>query len=287
VIQVFTGQQGFEAALPLVVAQNVSEEIGVAIVLALFGLIAMIIAAWRGLASTPALVVTTLSGYLQSKRKLRLMLVVAAALVLFTSFLLLPMYQIFAANIRSVWKAAYASLIFLAPLAGYLLARVIDWIRQLKRARILAAVLLTVLVVGWVSYDFDRNWGFQNSWPNVSGAIDYLRQHGLTKDSHVLAEAGAVYEDYFYPDFGLDGRRIWTDTWFMDYKGLQGTQAMTTAIADRYFDFIVVDDNYTPDVNQQIDTAAMQAGYVMDYRNVQPLTTGYASVVRVYTRGQQ
>ena len=287
VVQVFTGQQGFLAAPPMAVAGNISEEIGVANVMALLGLFAVIFSAWRGSTASPAVVVTTLSDYLHAKSKIRLLFVIAAAVVLFVSFLSLPLYQILASNIRSVWKAAYASLIFLAPLAGYMMARVIERIQQLRRARLAAATLVTLLVVTWIGYDLDRNWGFQNSWPNVNGAIDYLRQHGLTKDSHVLAEAGAVYEDYFYPDFGLDGRRIWTDTWFMDYKGMQGAQAMTIAIADRYFDFVVLDDNYTPDVNQQIDTAAVQAGYVLDYRNVQPLTIGHNSVVRVYARAPQ
>jgi 4-amino-4-deoxy-L-arabinose transferase-like glycosyltransferase len=284
VIQVFTGQQGFQAASPLAVASNISDEIGVATLVALLGLFAVILSAWRDSLATPATVVTTLSGYFRPKHKGRLVFVTGAALILFASFLSLPLYQILTSNIRSVWKATYASLIFLAPLAGYMLAKAIERIQQLKRARLVATALVTLLVVSWISYDLDRNWGFQNSWPNVSGAIDYLRQHGLTKDSHVLAEGGAIYEYYFYSDFGLDGRHIWTDTWFMDYKGLQGTQAMTAAIADHYFNFVVLDDNYTPDVNPHIDEALSQAGYVTDYRNVQLITTGHTSVVRVYTK---
>ncbi len=286
VIQVFTGQQGFQAAPPWAVAQNIGDEIGVATLVALVGLFAVIFAAWHGSTSGSATVVATLSDYFRPKRKSRLILVGAAALILFASYLSLPLYQIVTSNIRSVWKAAYASLIFLAPLAGYTMARVIERIQRLKRTRLAAAALVTLLVVSWIGYDLDRNWGFQNSWPNVSGAIDYLRQHGLSKDSRVLAEAGAVYEYYFYSDFGLDGRHIWTDTWFMDYKGLQGISAMTTAIADHYFDFVVLDDNYTPDVNLQVEAALQQAGYWIDYRNVQRITTGHDSVVRVYVRPQ-
>ena len=286
VIQVFTGQQGFQAAPPLGVAQNVSEEIGVAVLVALLGLAAVIYVAWRAAQTDPGMIITTLSDYLRPKSKLRLALVVLGALLLFGSYLSLPLYQVVTSNIRSVWKAAYASLIFLAPLAGYLLAYVIGWVRSQNRARLAAALLMTLLVVSWVSYDLDRNWGFQNSWPNVSGAVDYLRQHGLTKDSRVLAEAGAIYEYYFYPVFGQDGRHIWSDTWFMDYKGQQGVGAMTAAIGDHYFDFVILDDNYTPDVNPQIETALRQAGYQIDYRKVQPLTTGHDSVVRVYLKPQ-
>jgi hypothetical protein len=248
------------------------------------GLAAVILSAWRGSASGSATVVAMLSDYFRPKRRRQLVLVSVAALILFATYLSLPVYQILTSNIRSVWKAAYASLIFLAPLAGYMMARVIEWIRQLNRTRLAAALLVTLLVVSWIGYDLDRNWGFQNSWPNASGAIDYLRQQGLSKDSRVLAEAGAVYEYYFYPDFGLDGRRIWTDTWFMDYQGLQGISAMSAAIADRYFDFVVLDDNYTPDVNVQVEAALQQAGYRLDYREVQPVTIGDDREVRVYVR---
>lgn len=282
VIQVFIGQQGFQAALPLVVAQNISEEIGVPVLVALLGLAAVIFSAWRGLTASSATVVETLGNQFLSKHKGKLVLVIGAALILFATYLSLPIYQIVTSNIRSVWKAAYASLLFLAPLAGYLMAAIFERVQRLQRSRLVAALVVTALIVGWISYDLDRNWGFQNSWPNVGGAIDYLRQHGLSKNSHVLAEAGAVYEYYFYSDFGLDGRQIWTDTRFMDYKGLQGTNAMTAAIADHYFDFVALDDNYTPDVNPQIEAALQQAGYREDYQNVQALTSGHESAVRVY-----
>ncbi len=284
VIQVFATQQGFQAAPPLAVAQNISEEIGVPVLAASLGLAALILSAWRGLTSNSTTIVATLSHQFLSKHKGKLVLVSGAALILFATYLSLPLYQIVTSNIRSVWKNAYASLLFLAPLAGYLMAAIIERVQRLQRSRLIAALVVTALIVSWISYDLDRNWGFQNSWPNVSGAIDYLRQHGLSKNSHVLAEAGAVYEYYFYSDFGIDGRQIWTDTWYMDYKGLQGTNAMTAAIADHYFDFVALDDNYTPDVNPQIEAALHQAGYQEDYQNVQALTIGHESVVRVYVR---
>jgi hypothetical protein len=122
VIQVFTGQAGFQAAPPWAVAQNVGDEIGLPILAALLGLVALIFAAWRGSTSGSATVVDMLSDYFQPQRKSQLVIVSVAALILFASYLSLPLYQVLTSNIRSVWKAAYASLIFLAPLAGYLLA---------------------------------------------------------------------------------------------------------------------------------------------------------------------
>ena len=147
VIQVFTGQAGFQAAPPWAVAQNIGDEIGVATLVALVGLFAVIFVAWHGSTSGSATVVATLSDYFRPKRKSRLILVGAAALILFASYLSLPLYQIVTSNIRSVWKAAYASLIFLAPLAGYTMARVIERIQRLKRTRLVAAALVTLLVV--------------------------------------------------------------------------------------------------------------------------------------------
>ncbi len=284
-LQVFT-QQGFEAAPRLMVFQNIWDEIGWPMLASAAGMTVLIMSAWRGFGSDTAPTVNALRNYFREKRRLVLILVSAGAVAVFLAYMALPLYQLMTSNIRSVWKNTVASLIFLAPFAGYLMAQAIEQIRRLKTARIVGALLITALVVAWTSYSLDRNWGFQNSWPNVSGAIDYLRTHGLSKDSHVLAEGGAVYEYYFYADFGIDGRKIWADTWFMEYKGRQGLDAMTAAIADHWLDFVVLDDNYTPDVDPKLDTALLQAGYTVAYRDLQKITTGHDSVVRVYARPQ-
>ncbi len=285
-VQVFTTNQGFEAAPPLMVLQNIWAEIGWPMLLSLGGMAAVIVWAWRGLAPDAAPTVNALRNYFRSKRRLVLILVSAGAIAVFIAYMALPLYQLMTSNIRSVWKNTVASLIFLAPFAGYLMAQAIERTRRLKTARLFGALLVTALVVTWTGYSLDRNWGLQNSWPNVSGAIDYLRAHKLSTASHVLAEGGAVYEYYFYADFGLAGRKIWTDTWGMEYKGQQGLGAMTAAIADHWLDFVVLDDNYTPDIDPQLDAALLQAGYTVVYQDRQKITTGHDSVVRIYARPQ-
>ncbi len=283
--QVFT-EQGFQAAPRLAVLQNIWDEIGWPMLASAAGMAVVMMSAWRGLGSDTASTVNALRNYFRGKRRLVLILVSAGAAAVFVAYMALPFYQLMTSNIRSVWKNTVASLIFLAPFAGYLMAQVIERIRRLKTTRVFGALVITALVVTWTSYSLDRNWGLQNSWPNVSGAIDYLRAHQLSTASHVLAEGGAVYEYYFYADFGLAGRKIWSDTWSMEYKGRQGLEAMTAAIADHWLSFVVLDDNYTPDVNPQLDTALLQAGYTVVYQNLQKLTTGHDSVVRVYARPQ-
>ncbi len=282
-MQVFT-QQGFEVAPRWAVFQNIWAEIGWPILVSLAGMTVMIVSAWRGTASDAAPAVSALRDYLRSKRRLGLILIIAGMVGLFVAYMSLPLYQLLTSNIRSAWKNTVASLIFLAPFAGYLAARAVEQIRNLKTTRLIGAVLITALLLAWTGYSLDRNWGFQHSWPNVSGAIDFLRAHGLSKDSHVLAEGGAVYEYYFYADFGIDGRKIWADTWFMEYKGRQGLDAMTAAIADHWLDFVVLDDNYTPDVDPKLDTALLQAGYTVVYQDLQKITTDHDSVVRIYAK---
>jgi 4-amino-4-deoxy-L-arabinose transferase-like glycosyltransferase len=285
-LKVFT-EQGFEAAPRWMVLQSVWDEIGWPLLAALGGMVLTIGSAWRGSTPDDVAVVRVLRDYLQPRRKLALMLVIAGAAVLFAAYLSLPLYQLLTSNIRSVWKNTIASLIFLTPFAGYLMARAIDQIRHLRTARLVSALLITGLVMAWTGYSLDRNWGLQHSWPNVSGAVDYMREHGLSKDSHVLAEAGAVYEYYFYSDLGIAGRKVWSDTWSMTYQGQQGVDAMIAAISDHWLDYVVLDDNYTPALNPRLDTALLRAGYTIGYQDLQRITTGHDSVVRVYARSSQ
>ena len=283
-MQVFSGQQGFQAATRLEVVQNIWDEIGVATVVSLLGMLAAIVFARNSSTPEPAAIPNILRNYPQPKGKARLVLAIGVAIVLFCAYLSLPLYQILTSNIRSVWKATFASLVFLAPFAGYMVAMAVQRFRLQKTTRVVGAALITLLVVTWLGHNLDRNWGFQHSWPNGSGVINYLQGRGLSTANRVLAEGGAIYESYFYPSFGLDGRKVWTDTWYMDYKELHGTDAMTAAIADHYFDFVVLDDNYTPDVNPKLDAALVKTGYTIGYESPQSLTIGHESIVRVYTR---
>jgi hypothetical protein len=211
----------------------------------------------------------------------------AAILIPFLTLTLLaaPVYHLVEENIRSLWKHLVYSLIFLSPLAGYGLASIVRQYRLYQGRgaiyfRVGGAAITIACLVWFVDHSLDRNWGLHHSWPNVTGVVEYLESERLTKDSHVLAEGAQIYEYYF--DFGLKDRDTWNNTWYMEYKGRQGTEAMTAAITDREFDFVVLDGYYNPGSTQDLELASIMAGYTLGYEESQKLSSGDNIHLRVY-----
>jgi len=219
----------------------------------------------------------------RSKRELGLwvLLILCLAICLFAA----PLYHLVTANLHAAWKHTIYSLIFLSPLAGHGCAAVIAQVRLYQGrwaipCRVVGAAVTALGLIWFVNYSLDRNWGFQNNWPNVSGVIAYLRTQGLTNEDLVLAEGAHIYEYYF--DFGPAHRSVWQDTWYMEYNGRQGPEAMAAAIMDRWFDFVVLDDYYTPGMRQTLEPALSEAGYIVGYEETQSLGTGQNILIRVY-----
>lgn len=212
------------------------------------------------------------------------LLILALLLAVFTA----PLYQIVSRNIQSLWKHLVFASLFLAPLAGFGIERMTQVVRQPGRRGLalrLGYALVLVLAVGsFVKAGLDRNWGLQHSWPNASGAIEYLRGADWNLDMRVLAEQAAVYEYYF--DLGPNDRDVWSNTFYMEYRELRGLDAMLKGIEDRYFTHVILDDYYTPEKNQAIEAALQQHGYVEVYRDPVPqeLSTGQTIEIRIYER---
>jgi hypothetical protein len=201
-----------------------------------------------------------------------------------------PLYNLVTANHDVVWKHTIYSLIFLSSLAGSGCAAVIAWVRSYRGrwAILYRAVGAAVTVLGliwFVNYSLDRNWGFQNNWPNVSGVIKFLRAQGLTKEDRVLAEGAHIYDYYF--DFGPANRTVWQDTWYIEYGSDVGTAAMAAAIRDHWFDFVVLDDYYTPGIRQALEPTLKQAGYVLGYQATQKLGSGQDVMIQVYLSSRE
>lgn len=199
-----------------------------------------------------------------------------------------PLYQFVSFNIQSLWKHLVFSALFLAPLAGF----GIDQLAQRARApgrRALAlrlgyAAALVVLVGSFVKAGLDRNWGLQHSWPNASGAIAWLRGLDWGLDMRVLAEQSAVYEYYF--DLGPNDRDVWSNTFYLEYRDYKDLDGMVRAVSDRYYNYVILDDYYTPEKNTAIEAALLQSGYAEAYRDPEPqqLSTGQTSTIRIYER---
>ena len=211
----------------------------------------------------------------------------AAILIPFLTLALLavPVYHLVQENIRSLWKHLVYSLIFLSPLAGYGLASIVRYYRSYRGRwatyyRAVGTVITIACLIWFVEYSLDRNWGLRHSWPNVSGVIEYLESEGLTKDSHVLAEGAQIYEYYF--DFGVNDRDTWDNTWYLEYEGQQGAAAMTAAITNHKFDFVVLDGYHNPGITPDLETASIMAGYTLGYEESQKLSAGENIYLRVY-----
>lgn len=269
--------QGYQAANRLEILQIIRDEIGASILLAAIGLGILISSAWRPPQSYSAPVALLIPESPRPRRSLELILSVSMTAILLTAFLALPVYQLATENIRSVWKNTVSSLIFLSPPAGYAVAVLLRRLRTLplpdhRRARALGA-MLTILGVFWYTdHALDRHWGFQHSWPNVSGAVSYIKSHGFEEGSRMLVEGGAGIEYYF--GVGMDSRGVWADTWFMNYENLQGVDAMTAAIRDRQLDFVVLHGNDTPELSSQLIETLQETGYTIGYEEIQRLSVG-------------
>lgn len=216
------------------------------------------------------------------------LLAVAAIGIALVSTLTLPAYHLISSNLRALEKHTVYTLVFIAPLAGcgiYLIIHALRTARH-KRMQVVAAIVTIAMLLWFTNHALERNWKFQNSWPNVSRTTGYLRQKGITEDSSVLASGAPIYEYDF--NFGIwANRRIWHSTWYMEYKNLQGVDAMKMAIADHAVDLVVLDDYYTPDLNPILEPELEAAGYRQDWQDHFLLASGDTIRLRVYVPSTQ
>jgi 4-amino-4-deoxy-L-arabinose transferase-like glycosyltransferase len=205
---------------------------------------------------------------------------------LLVSTLSAPLYQVLTKNIQSLWKHTVYASVFLLPLAGFALSIVIDSLRSHRGAgfagmRLLGAGATAFGLMWFANSGLDRHWGFQHSWPNASGAVNFLRSSPPTFKTRILAEESAVYEYYF--DLGAGDRDVWSNTFYLEYRLHSDLDGMLMAIHDQYFDTVILDDYYTPEKNQSIEQGLKDAGYRLVYRDPeQTLSTGQRISIRIY-----
>ncbi len=262
--EVFSGKHSTDIVDRLVVLRVILEEIGPAILAAGFG--AFFIPR-RLLGSFPGRMARALT--------------IAALVGVLLSALALPAYHLVSSNFRALEKHAVYALIFLAPLAGNGIAAVVARLQRTGRSRVFGAVVTVAGLIWFVNYSLDRNWSFQNGWPDVSGAIEYLRQKGVSPDDLVLASGSAIYEYAFNFDI-WSSRNVWFSTWYMEYKEFEGVDAMKLAILEHAVDYVVLDDYYTPEMNQVLEPVLEAAGYWQDFQQTVELGNGDPIRIRVF-----
>jgi len=284
--QVFQ-EQGFSLASRGLILQIIFQEIGFIVALAFAGLVFLVITVALGRAQNTQ----ALFGRDGSQFNWRTLprtyrpVFIFLLFVLAATWLASPIQHLLTANSRSLWKNCAYSLIFLAPLAGYGVATVMEFLRS--RSLIIVKVMGMLIVCTGVYYfvngALDSSWSFHQSWPNTNGVMTYLREKGLNENSRVLAEEMDVYQYYFEPELGSN--QVWHNFWYMDYAGDSGPEGAIAAIHDHAVDFVIIDDYYIPGIREQLSPLLLDSGYVVGWQDVQKLRTGDTILVQVFVLG--
>jgi Dolichyl-phosphate-mannose-protein mannosyltransferase len=178
------------------------------------------------------------------------------ALLLLMSGLLAPLNHIRIAEATSLHKHVAFGFLFLAPLAGLAVAR----FAAATGPQFLAGLALIAAVFYSGLSQTDQ---LYSSWPNSQSLIYVLRTQVRPVTGRYLAEEPEVPRYYLR---GLIEPYQWSSTYYFEYtkngRRLTGIDAYRSAIADRYFDVIVLRYGPTAVLDYQIDgRLRKQQGY--------------------------
>ena len=192
---------------------------------------------------------TSILGFLvvfRFKRNARLLVL---ALVLGA---LLPFsYHFVFENLRSLWKHLVYSQILLSPLAGVFVYWVYEKLKVrfsrnviLQNSSQLLIVVSLLLALSGVWLNLRYHWEFQRSWPSMTPVLNYLSENSEYGDK-IFAEGSAIFKYHLFT--GFEDPSAWGNTWYFSYEGVEGTEAMKTAIENKEFDYIVLNGYFTGD----------------------------------------
>ncbi|MCC7446776.1 MAG: glycosyltransferase family 39 protein [Anaerolineae bacterium] len=267
---VFTGQFASQADSRGAILLEIVQDIGIPILLALAAIPIIAQEAYNHLCAEHPVVFGVLTFLLP--------IVVVAVLIL-------PIYHLITANIRSLWKHEIYALVFIAPLAGYGIAKMIEALRAIGGrlalpVRLISAAVTIIGIVWFVSYAFTQNGLFHHSWPTAQPSLDFLRSQHIGPQSRVLSSSYAIYDYYF--NFGVRDQQVWNNVWYVAYDGLTGPDAARKAIQDCAFDVIVLDNYYAPDLVRTLEPVVVQSGYILKF-NTDKSGTQTITGTRAYT----
>ena len=161
-------------------------------------------------------------------------------------------YHFLFLNARSYWKHLVMAEVLMIPLAGVFLAflynKVIKLIKQKAFIDNASQILTSIIILSsvlWLRHNFKDHWIFQRSWPSATPSLEYLKDHRQDGDV-ILAEGSAIYKYHLFA--GFQDPSAWQSTWYANYNGLEGVEAMKQAIRDRHYDYVVLNGYFTGDV---------------------------------------
>jgi hypothetical protein len=162
------------------------------------------------------------------------------AVVLVGTALLAPAYHVYKAESISLHKHVAFGLFFAAPLAGYATARFAGYGRgEPIGRRWLAGLALCLLLFG---VGLSQAQGFFAEWANSDSMIRVLRTQVRPGGGRILAEESEVPR-YYLQD--IVAFRQWNRLYWFEYttktgEHLSGEPAYKAAIADGYFDLVIL-----------------------------------------------
>lgn len=180
---------------------------------------------------------------------------VLLGVVLCGTALLAPAYQIHLATSTALYKHIGFGLLFTAPMAGVGLTRLVG--AHLRFPQLACVLWVAMLCVGVTKSD---EWFA--SWPDSSRLTPVVRQHITPGGGRYLAE-GPNSLVYYLRD--VTDQTHWSSLYYLAYHDPHGTahygeDAYRKAIADGWFDLVVLDGVAVPELNPVITEALRSSG---------------------------
>lgn len=178
------------------------------------------------------------------------------AMALFIGGMMPIMYHFGKLNIRSYWKHLVYAGFFLYPLFIWMIVKTFKNLRSfigrspmtVNLSQVFIA-LTAIAATGLLWSNLSQHWRFQRSWPSATPTLAYLDEV-RDPDDKILAEASSVYKFHMFT--GFEDPASWPSTWYMEYDGKVGTEAMIAGIEDKYFDLVILNDYFTTAVNAEL-----------------------------------
>ncbi|GAA1229977.1 DUF3824 domain-containing protein [Kitasatospora nipponensis] len=207
-------------------------------------------------------------------RKRRLML----GLLLVGTALLAPAYQIHLHTSVALYKHIGFGLLFAAPMAGIGMSRLVGSHFRHPQLGILLWVVMLSLGLSQSVWRFD-------TWPNSTQMVAVLKQH-VNSHGRYLASADNVPAYYLRAQTRQDQ---WTSTYGIGYldqggKLHSGDDGYRTAIADGWFDLIVLDGVATPDTDRVVVAAIAQSPHYRLLGRLPFTTVGGTGYYRIWVK---
>lgn len=183
----------------------------------------------------------------------------ALAGVLAASALLATAYQVHIHQMQSLHKHIGFGLLFATPVAGLAVSRLSRLTAADARRRIPGLAFGLALVLAWYAgHAAIPEYG----WPNSAGLVSALRPLTHEGNHKYLAEENEVPR-YYLRDSTQPYE--WLTTFFFSYttksgQQLNGLAAYQAAIADHYFDLVVLDFGPTAALDKQLTGVLAQRG---------------------------